>query len=418
MSRNGSGIYSLATGNPVVTGATISSTWANATLNDIATALTGSIAADGQTTVTNNLPMSNYAHTGVANATVRTMYASAGQVQDSTSTYLTSTAGTDTMTALASLGMSAYVTGQRFSFIAPTTNTGACTLNINSIGIKSITKNGSTALVAGDITSGYIIYVIYDGTQFQIVGLSNRAASGANTDITSLSSPAIGAATATTQVRTDNSTKVATTAMVQSVGLNASTLTSINGSTTLISADLGKHIYLNAATAQTITLPAVATCPIGSILSFTNIIGAGAWTIARAGGSLIFGLAQVSATSIILNPSDSIQLTNDGNNWVQVTGSNGIGSGQNWQSVTRASGTTYTNSTGKPIVLLRTFTVSTANNPASTTISIASGSAILFVYAYAPAGNPQATGNIIIPTGATYVVTDTNATSVSSFELR
>ena len=169
MSRNGSGIYSLATGNPVVTGATISSTWANATLSDIATALTGSIAADGQTTVTNNLPMGNYAHTGVADATVRTMYASAGQVQDSAFTYLTSPAGTNTMTAIASLGMSAYVTGQRFFFVAPATNTGACTLNINAIGIKSITKLGTTALVAGDITSGAIIQVVYDGTEFQLL---------------------------------------------------------------------------------------------------------------------------------------------------------------------------------------------------------------------------------------------------------
>lgn len=40
------------------------------------------------------------------------------------------------------------------------------------------------------------------------------AASGANTDITSLSSPALGAATATTQATADNSTKVATTALV------------------------------------------------------------------------------------------------------------------------------------------------------------------------------------------------------------
>ena len=169
MSRNGSGIYSLAAGNPVVTGATISSTWSNATLNDIATALTGSIAADGQTTITNNLPMGNYAHTGVAAATVRTMYATAGQVQDSAFTFLTSPSGTNTMTATASLGMSAYATGQRFFFVAPATNTGACTLNINSIGIKSITKLGTTALVSGDITSGAIIQVVYDGTEFQLL---------------------------------------------------------------------------------------------------------------------------------------------------------------------------------------------------------------------------------------------------------
>lgn len=42
------------------------------------------------------------------------------------------------------------------------------------------------------------------------------AASGANGDITSLNAPALGAATATTQASTDNSTKVATTAFVKS----------------------------------------------------------------------------------------------------------------------------------------------------------------------------------------------------------
>jgi hypothetical protein len=55
MSRNGSGTYSLPAGNPVVTATTISSTWANNTLSDIANSLTQSIAADGQTTITGAL---------------------------------------------------------------------------------------------------------------------------------------------------------------------------------------------------------------------------------------------------------------------------------------------------------------------------------------------------------------------------
>jgi hypothetical protein len=59
MSRNGSGVYSLPAGNPVVTGSTISSTWANTTLTDLATAMTGSVASDGQTPMTNSLNMSN-----------------------------------------------------------------------------------------------------------------------------------------------------------------------------------------------------------------------------------------------------------------------------------------------------------------------------------------------------------------------
>jgi len=58
MSRNGSGTYSLPSGNPVVTNTTISSTDFNNTMNDIATALTDSIAKDGQTTLTGNLAFS------------------------------------------------------------------------------------------------------------------------------------------------------------------------------------------------------------------------------------------------------------------------------------------------------------------------------------------------------------------------
>jgi len=57
MSRNGTGTYTLPAGNPVVTGTTISSTWANTTLTDLATAMTGSVAADGQTPITGNLQM-------------------------------------------------------------------------------------------------------------------------------------------------------------------------------------------------------------------------------------------------------------------------------------------------------------------------------------------------------------------------
>jgi hypothetical protein len=59
MSRNGSGVYNLPAGNPVVSGTTISTTWANNTMNDIASALTGSLAADGQTPATGNLNMAN-----------------------------------------------------------------------------------------------------------------------------------------------------------------------------------------------------------------------------------------------------------------------------------------------------------------------------------------------------------------------
>ena len=70
MSRNGSGVYSLPAGNPVVTNTTINSTWANNTMNDIASALTGSVAADGQTPMTGNLDLNTNKIVNLADPTL------------------------------------------------------------------------------------------------------------------------------------------------------------------------------------------------------------------------------------------------------------------------------------------------------------------------------------------------------------
>lgn len=61
-----------------------------------------------------------------------------------------------------------YTAGMVISFKALNANTGASTININNIGVKSITKNVSTALASGDILSGQIIDVEYDGLNFQM----------------------------------------------------------------------------------------------------------------------------------------------------------------------------------------------------------------------------------------------------------
>ena len=60
-----SGTYSLPSGNPVVTGTTISSTTTNTTNSDIATALSSCILKDGTQTVTANIPMASHKFTGL-----------------------------------------------------------------------------------------------------------------------------------------------------------------------------------------------------------------------------------------------------------------------------------------------------------------------------------------------------------------
>ncbi|VVD96592.1 hypothetical protein PIN31009_01907 [Pandoraea iniqua] len=173
MPYNGSGVFQLVTGNPVVTGTTISSTVHNNTMSDIANnGLTLAVTKDGQQTPTANLPMGGFHHTGVGNAAARSDYAAAGQVQDGTMQFLTGTSGSDTITASSAVPpLTAYVAGQRFSFVAAATNTtSTVTLNINGIGAKPISKQVWTPLIPGDIAAGMVVTVVYDGTQFQIVG--------------------------------------------------------------------------------------------------------------------------------------------------------------------------------------------------------------------------------------------------------
>ena len=97
MSRNGAGVYTLPAGNPVVTGTTISSTWANSTLTDLATAVTGSIASDGQTPITGALQMGNNKITGLANGTAPTDAVALSQLNDPVITGNVDIAGTLTV---------------------------------------------------------------------------------------------------------------------------------------------------------------------------------------------------------------------------------------------------------------------------------------------------------------------------------
>lgn len=204
MPRDGSGNYTLPSGNPVVTNTIISSSgWANPTLSDLASALTQSLSRDGQTTPTADLTMGNFKLRNLAAALARTDAVNAGQVQDGGLTFLGTASGTDTITATSAPAITAYVAGQRFAFISAGANTtNAVTLNINAIGAKNVTKNGTTALAPGDIPAGAVMTVVYDGTQFQIgpilggryIGTQTFASSGTYT-------PTVGATIAVVELQ-------------------------------------------------------------------------------------------------------------------------------------------------------------------------------------------------------------------------
>jgi hypothetical protein len=63
----------------------------------------------------------------------------------------------------------AYTPNLFIVFKALNTNTGASTLNVNGLGARALNKNGTQALIAGDIQAGMEIACIHDGTNFQVV---------------------------------------------------------------------------------------------------------------------------------------------------------------------------------------------------------------------------------------------------------
>jgi hypothetical protein len=172
MSYNGSGTFNINTaGQPVVTGTVITSTAFNLLTADLASGLTTALTKDGQTTPTANIPMGTFKITGLGAGTALTDAAQFGQLQAG-ATQIAVVTGTDTLAGTLTPTPTAYATGNLFSFVAVNTNTGAATINLNSLGAKSITKLGSTALAAGDIVSGRIYLIEYDGTRFQLINPS------------------------------------------------------------------------------------------------------------------------------------------------------------------------------------------------------------------------------------------------------
>lgn len=141
---------------------------------DIANGLSNCITKDGQTTVTANIPMSSFKHTGLANGSTRTDSTALGQIQDQAVTWGGTSGGSaNAQTITLSPAITGYVSGMTVRFKAGFTNTGSATLNVNSVGAVTITKLDGRALSTGEIIANQIIEVTYDGTNFLLTNKAN-----------------------------------------------------------------------------------------------------------------------------------------------------------------------------------------------------------------------------------------------------
>ena len=307
MSYNGSGTFQINTaGQPVVTGTVISSTAFNALTSDLATGLSTALTKDGQTTVTANIPLSNFKITGLGAATAAADAVRFSQLQGSADKLLTVT-GTDTYVATASPALTAYAAGNLFSLVVPNTNTGASTINIDGLGAKAITRTGSTALVAGDMIATEVVIVVYDGTRFQLINANSFTNLLISGTLTYGGVTLTNAVTGTGKMMLDtNPTVTNYVESVVAIGTvtSSSTLSLTNGTV--------QTATLTASTACTFTMP-TATAGKSFVLLLKQAASTGNGTATFTG--VKFGTAGAPTITATAGKMDILTFIADGTNW-------------------------------------------------------------------------------------------------------
>lgn len=88
--------------------------------------------------------------------------------------YGTTTGSANTYILALDAQYTAYVEGDKIKFKINVANTGASTININSIGAKSLKRADGSVLVPNDLVANRVYEAIYDGTNFIIFSLTNE----------------------------------------------------------------------------------------------------------------------------------------------------------------------------------------------------------------------------------------------------
>ena len=331
MSYNGSGTFNInSAGQPVVTGTVISSTAFNLLTADLGTGLSTALTKDGQTTPTANIPMGTYKITGLGAGTVATDAVRLGQLQNFSTGTLITVAGTDTITGTVSPSLTAYTAGQIFSFVVGTTNTGAVTLNIDGLGAKSVTRAGTVALAAGDMVTGQVALVEYDGTQFQLLdpnAFTNLRVSGTlgvtgvttHTGATTMSAALTyggvtltNAVTGTGKMVLDTSPTVNNPTVTNYVESVVAIGTVTSSSTLALTNGTVQTATLTASTACTFTMP-TATAGKSFVLLLKQAAATGNGTATFTG--VKFGTAGAPTITATAGKMDILTFIADGTNW-------------------------------------------------------------------------------------------------------
>jgi hypothetical protein len=136
-------------------------------MSDLESSTFSEVAANNSAASPNGAP-EGMAPSGV-NDTIREVMAAVKREWNRAHPTITAGGTANAITLTYTTAPAAYVQGQSYTFIAAGNNSGATTINVNGLGATAVTKNGASALIGGEILTGAVVTVRYDGTRFQLV---------------------------------------------------------------------------------------------------------------------------------------------------------------------------------------------------------------------------------------------------------
>jgi len=195
--------------------------------------------------------------------------------------------GINTITADASPVITAYVDKAQFIFTVLSTNTGAVTLDISSVGAKDFLSPAGNAFISGELPAGFIAIVVYNsGTDdFYLLNPTNAIEATGN--------------------KTDGQILLPRFASTRGFEWLNQIPTLAKATTyTVVIADQGKLLTLSGAS-FTVTLPAAATAGDGFLIGF------------RHGGTSGTQQYTIDGNILALN-GEVLWLVSDGTNYLVV----------------------------------------------------------------------------------------------------
>jgi len=135
----------------------------------VADSLDDVMLLDGSNVMTADMNMGGFRITNLVDGTALSHAARVTQLQKNAVNWGGTVGGTaDALTLTLNPVPSAYQAGMTFRFIIGTTNTEAVTLDVNSLGTKSLKTRGDASLAGGELVAGAVVEAVYDGTAFRL----------------------------------------------------------------------------------------------------------------------------------------------------------------------------------------------------------------------------------------------------------